>query len=92
MAPSRARGYLRGVKLLIFWLGRLVPATILIVIGVAEIIAGYVPALKERIGHAPLPLSIGGIVLGCLSVALSFWIVRVHQRYRKFVASRRAHA
>jgi hypothetical protein len=80
------------MKLLIFWLGRWVPATILIVIGVSQIVAGYVPALEERIGRAPLPLSIGAIVLGCLSMALSFWIAQVHKRYRQYVASRRTNA
>jgi hypothetical protein len=66
------------MKLLIFWLGRLVPAAILIGVGAWEITAG----------HAFLPLFIGAIVLGCLSLALSLWIARVHRRYRHFVASR----
>jgi hypothetical protein len=65
------------MKLLIFWLGRWVPAAILIGIGVSEIVAG----------HAPLPLCIGVIVLGSLSVALSIWIAQVHKRHRQFVAS-----
>ena len=80
------------MKLLIFWLGRLVPAAVLIVIGVSQIVAGYVPKLEERIGHAPLPLSIGIIVLGLLSMALSSWIAQVHKRYRQYVASRQADA
>jgi hypothetical protein len=70
------------MKLLIFWLGRFVPAAILIGVGGYEIVAG----------HAPLPLSIGAIVLGCLSVALSIWIARVFKRHRQYVTSRRANA
>jgi hypothetical protein len=70
------------MKLLIFWLGRWVPTVLLIGAGVWAI----------AVEHAPLPLPIAAIVVGCLSAALSFWIARVHRRYRQFVASRQTHA
>jgi hypothetical protein len=80
------------MKLAFFWFMRWAPGTLLIVIGVANIVAGYVPALEDRIGHAPLPLSIGMIVFGCLSTALSFWVAGVERRYQQLVASRRSNA
>ena len=92
MAPGMVRGYLQGMKLVLVWIMRWVPGALLTVIGVANIVAGYVPALENRIGHAPLALSIGLIVFGCLSMALSFWVAGVENRYRQFVASRRADA
>jgi hypothetical protein len=70
------------MKLTIFWLGRWAPAILLIGIGASEIVAG----------RAPLPLSIGAIVLGCLSMATSVWIAQVHRRYRRFLAWRQTHA
>jgi hypothetical protein len=92
MAPGRARGYLQGMKLALILFMRWVPGTVLVVSGIAGVVAGYVPALQDRIGHAPVPLSIGMIVFGSLSLALSFWVASVHRRYRQFVASRQASA
>jgi hypothetical protein len=80
------------MRLAFIWFMRWAPGTVLIVIGSANIAAGYVPALKDRIGHAPLALSLGIIVFGCLSVALAFWVTGVEKRYRQFVTSRRANA
>jgi hypothetical protein len=92
MAPGRAQGYLRSMKLALVWLMRWVPGTVLVVIGVANIVAGYVPALARRIGHGPFALSIGVIVFGGLSLALTVWVTSVEKRYRQFIASRRANA
>lgn len=78
------------MKLALVWFSRFVPASLLIGIGLAQIVAGYVPALKDRSGQAPVPLTVGMIVVGSLSMALSVWVVSVEQRYKRFVASRQA--
>ncbi|HEY3800622.1 MAG TPA: hypothetical protein VGL58_19895 [Caulobacteraceae bacterium] len=80
------------MKLALVWFMRWAPGAVLVAIGVASIAAGYVPALEHRIGHGPLPLSIGVIVFGSLSLALAVWITSVEKRYRQFIASRRANA
>ena len=91
MVPGRARGYLRGMKAFV-WFMRWAPGTVLLVMGVAYIVAHYVPALEDQIGHPPLPLSIGVAVFGSLNVALACWSTSVEKRYRRFIASRRADA
>ncbi|HWA60836.1 MAG TPA: hypothetical protein VG939_05650 [Caulobacteraceae bacterium] len=77
------------MKVLVLWIGRWVPATLLLVIGIETITARFVPSLDDRTGHAPLPLSIGMIVLGGLSMALSLWVARLRRRYRQYVAAKR---
>jgi hypothetical protein len=89
---ARRAAIFAGMKLALVWFMRWAPGTVLVVIGVANIVAGYVPALERRIGHGPLPLSIGVIVFGSLSLALAVWVTSVEKRYRQFIASRRANA
>jgi hypothetical protein len=83
---------MRRLGWLLVWFMRVVAPTVFVVVGVANIVAGYVPSLADRMGHAPWPLSVGLIVLGGLGAAHSFWIVRVHQRHRQFMSSRQANA
>jgi uncharacterized RDD family membrane protein YckC len=80
------------VQLAIIWFARVVPATLLIVIGVSSILAGYVPEFRDWIGHAPLPLSIGVTVLGVLYAALQFYLVHLRRRYRLMIEARQSNA
>ena len=80
------------VQLAVIWFARVVPGTLLIVIGVSNILAGYVPKLRDWLGRAPLPLSIGVTVLGTLYVALQFYLARLRRRYKLMIEMRQANA
>jgi drug/metabolite transporter superfamily protein YnfA len=80
------------MKLWIFAILYLPPGVVLMAIGIAEIVSGYVPWLAAQIGHAPTWLSVAAIVLGALSASLTLSVMYLRQRVRNLVALRRTNA
>jgi hypothetical protein len=81
MALCNAQGYPEAMKWWFLRLVSLLPCAALILIGVANIVSGYVPWLAARIGHAPIWLSVGIIVFGAVGASPSLWLMRLRLRW-----------
>ena len=69
--------------------GLILAGLILLTIGLANLISDRVPWLMDRMGHAPILLSVFCIVVGTLSLSLALLVNYLRWRLRKM---RRANA
>jgi hypothetical protein len=85
MAPSRVRGYLRGMKRWIEAILCLAPGGFLIAAGVSEIASSNAPWLAAQFGYSPVwPawVSVAVIVFGALGASPYLFVLRLGQRLR----------